>query len=172
MAPYKRGDACEVTLVLEDVRLVLRNFSGVEGMYNREGDRNFGIVIPDEDTAGYLEDCGYNVKWFKPTEEGDPPTPWLPVAVSYKVRPPHIVQVTTRGQTTLGEAEVGLLDYVDILKADVVVRPYEWNVQGKTGIKAYVQSLYVTIEEDPLAAKYAPLDEELRRNVETKQKDG
>ena len=47
------------------------------------------------------------------------------------------------------------LDWVDILNVDLIVRPYEWSVNGKTGVKAYLQSIYVTIEEDPLEIKYS-----------------
>lgn len=157
--PYKRGDSCEITLVLEDVRLILRNFSGNEGMYNREGERNFGIILPDDDTAGYLEECGYNVKYLKPSEEGDPPTPWLPVAVSYKQRPPTVIMISGNNHTPLGEEQLELLDFADIQMADVIVNPYSWSVQGKTGVKAYLQSLYVTIHEDPLAIKYSKMQE-------------
>lgn len=146
--------ACEPTAVLEGVQLIFRNFSGKEGMYNREGDRNFGVILT-QDTAEHLAHCGYNVKYLAAREEGDEDTPWLPVAVNFKGRPPTVVQITSRGQTRLHEDEVEVLDWVDILQCDLIVRPYEWKVQGKSGIKAYLQSLYVTIDEDPLALKYA-----------------
>lgn len=34
------------TILLEDVRIIFRNFAGREGMYNREGDRNFAVLLP------------------------------------------------------------------------------------------------------------------------------
>lgn len=149
--------ACEPTAVLEDVQLLpgqFRNFAGREGMYNRAGDRNFAVALTPQ-MAEDLEYCGYNVKYLKAREEGDEDQPWLPVTVSFKGRPPTIIQITSRGQTRLHEDEVEMLDWVDIVRCDMIVRPYAWNVQGKSGIKAYLQSLYVTIDEDPLAQKYA-----------------
>lgn len=148
------------TVVMEGVRLIFRNFAGKESEYNREGDRNFGVVI-DPATAQALIEDGWNVKFLRPQEgdeEGEE-TPWLPVSVNFKKgRPPLIKQITSKKHTQLGEDEVELLDWVDILSADLIVRPYNWEVNGKTGIKAYLQSLYVTIEEDVLQQKYEELE--------------
>jgi hypothetical protein len=66
--------------------------------------------------------------------------------------------ITSRGRTNLGEDAVEMLDWADILNVDLIVRPYEWNVNGKTGIKAYLQSIYVTIQEDALEQKYSELN--------------
>lgn len=146
------------TVVMEGVKIVLRNFAGKEGMYNREGDRNFSVLL-DPKTAKDMAEDGWNVKQFKVREEGDEPQDYLPVSVNFNGRPPKIVMITSRGRNLLGEDEVELLDYADIQNVDLIVRPYHWNVSGKTGVKAYLQSIYVTIEEDELELKYADLND-------------
>ena len=145
-------------VILEDVQIIFRNFAGREGKYNREGDRNFAVLLDDR-IADDLEKLGWNVKWLQPREEGDRPQAYLSISVNYKGRPPRIVLVTSRGRTPLGEEEVEILDWADIFTTDLIIRPYEWVVGGKSGIKAYLQSMFVTIHEDPLELKYAKLDE-------------
>ena len=143
------------TILFEGATLIFRNFAGKEGQYNREGDRNFAVIIPDEQTAQDLLADGWNVKYLNPREEGDAPTPYLQVAVSYKNRPPRIVMITSVARTNVDESMVEVLDWVNIENADLIARPYEWEVNGKTGKKAYLQSMFVTIEEDALERKYA-----------------
>ena len=147
------------TVIMEGVRIIFRNFAGKEGQYNREGDRNFAVLL-DEKIASAMSEDGWNVKVLKPRdeEEGSEPQAYLPVAVNFRGRPPRIVMITSHNRTTLDESQVETLDWVDILNVDLIVRPYEWTVNGKTGIKAYLQSMYITIEEDPLEAKYSALD--------------
>lgn len=147
------------TVLMEGVRIVFRNFAGKEGQYNREGDRNFAVLL-DDTIANQMAEDGWNVKWLKPREDDEDETAqaYLPVSVNFKGRPPRVVLVTSRARKHLTEDEVEMLDWADILNVDLIVRPYEWNVNGKTGIKAYLQSLYVTIEEDPLEMKYADME--------------
>lgn len=147
------------TVLMEGVRIIFRNFSGKEGQYNREGDRNFAVLL-DEKIATAMAEDNWNVKWLKPRseEEEEAPQAYLPVSVNFKGRPPRIVLITSRGRTNLDEDSIDMLDWADILNVDLIVRPYEWTVNGKTGVKAYLQSLYVTIEEDQLERKYSELD--------------
>lgn len=163
--------AAQNVVVMEGVRLVFRNFTGKEGPYNQEGSRNFGVILPEDIAEQMLAD-GWNVKRLKPSqeeqEEGvEEGPPWLPVKIGYgKGRPPMIKMITERGSTVLDEDTVEQLDWVDIAideetgnsKVDLIVRPYNYEVRGSTGISAYLQSLYVTIEEDPLQRKYAEMD--------------
>lgn len=147
------------TFQVEDARLVFRNFSGKEGQYNRAGDRNFSVILNEEAAQIMLKD-GWNVKYLASRDEGDPDTPYIQVAVSYKNRPPHVVMITSTARTNLTEESVEVLDYADIAMCDLIARAYEWEVNGKTGIKAYLQTMFVTIEEDALQRKYAIQEEE------------
>jgi hypothetical protein len=148
--------------MLQGVRIIFRNFEGKEGRYNKKGSRNFGVILPDSETAEQLTADGWNVKWLQPREEDEDETeetPWLPVEVAYdRGRPPRIVIVTSRGRNKMDEDEVEMLDWAEIVNVDMIVRPYNWEVNGKGGVKAYLQSMYVTIEEDALERKYAEMD--------------
>ena len=157
-------------VVMEDMRLIFRNFAGKEGQYNREGDRNFAVLL-DEKTAKAMDKDGWNIKYLKAREEGDQDQPYLSVAVNFKGRPPRIVMITSRGRTTLHEDECEILDWADIRTADLIVRPYEWVVNGKSGIKAYLQSICVTIEEDALELKYADVHDVPARGGRTVDDD-
>lgn len=146
------------TVTIENARIIFRNFAGKEGQYNREGDRNFAVLL-DTDVANAMAEDGWNIKWLKPREEDEEQQAYVQVSVAYKGRPPRIVMVTSRGRTTLGEDLVEVLDWVDIANVDLILNPYEWSVNGKTGVKAYLKSLFITILEDELEQKYADVPE-------------
>src|SRR5690606_12743592 len=124
-------------VVMENVRLIFRNFEGKEDQYNRAGDRNFTIIL-DPITAEAMAADGWNIKRREPREEGDDPTYSIQVAVSYKSRPPRVVLITSRGRTNIGEDLVETLDWADIANADVIISPYSWEVGDKSGVKAYL----------------------------------
>lgn len=142
------------TFMVEDAQLVFRNFSGKEGQYNREGDRNFAVILDPKVAEQMLKD-GWNVKYLASREDGEEDTPYIQVAVNFKIRPPRVVMLTSMSRTNLDESSVAVLDWADIQTADLIARAYEWEVNGKSGIKAYLKSLFVTIEEDELERKYA-----------------
>lgn len=150
------------TVTIEGARIIFRNFAGKEGQYNREGDRNFGVVLPPDIAEQMLED-GWNVKYLKAREEDEEPTPWVQVSVNFKGRPPRVVMITYRGSTpqrvTLTEELVELLDYADLSTVDLILNPYQWAVSGKTGVKAYLKSIFATVQQDELEQKYADIEE-------------
>ena len=139
-------------LQIDDAHIIYRNFSGVGGKFNREGDRNFAIVIPDQEAADALIKEGWNVKIKPPREDGDSPFMYLPVKVKFSERGPACYLATGSRMNKLDEDSVSCLDDVDILSVDLDVRPYDWVVNGKEGRTAYLQSIKVTQQIDRFAA--------------------
>lgn len=140
-------------LVIENANIFSRNFSGKEGQYNPAGRRNFCVFV-DYEQALIMEDEGWNVRWLKPKDEDDERQAFVQVSVSFDNIPPKVLLISSRGKTLLDRESVDILDYAEIKSIDLVVRPYNWNVGGNSGVKAYLKSLYVTIVEDELDYKY------------------
>lgn len=142
-------------IVIENARIGFLNFSGEEGKFNPKGRRNFCVFL-DHDLGLTLEEDGWNVRWLRPREEDedDVEQAYLQVAVSFENIPPKILMITSGGKTIMTDETIGLLDWAEIENVDLIIRPYNWDVNGKTGVKAYAKSMYVTIREDEFAHKY------------------
>ena len=145
-------------IVIEGARVIFRNFSGREDKYNRAGVRSFCVFIDDPEMAQKLADDGWNIRALAPRDEDEDVRHYLQVAVNFDNIPPNIYLVNRHGKDRLEEDQIDFLDYAEIRNADVIIRPYSWEVNGKTGVKAYLKTLYVTIEEDEFAQKYADLE--------------
>lgn len=143
----------EDNIRIEGARIGFRNFSGEEGRFNPKGRRNFCVFL-EEDIAKDMEKEGWNVKWLQPREEGDELQAYLQVKVVFGKIPPKIVLVTMRGKTRLDEDTVNILDWAEIQNVDLVIRPYNWEVNGSTGVSAYIKTMYVTLREDEFESKY------------------
>lgn len=143
----------EDNIRIEGARIGFRNFSGEEGRFNPKGRRNFCVFL-EEDIAKDMEKEGWNVKWLQPREEGDEPQAYLQIKVVFGKIPPKIVLVTMRGKTRLDEDTVNILDWAEIQNVDLVIRPYNWEVNGNTGVSAYIKTMYVTLREDEFESKY------------------
>ena len=130
-------------LQIDEARLVFRNFSGEASKYNREGDRNFAIIIPDEDIANAMIKEGWNVKIKQPREDGDEPFMYLSVKVKFNDYGPNVYLVSGNKMNRLDEDSIDCLDKISILSTDLDIRPYDWEVNGRTGRTAYLQSIKV-----------------------------
>lgn len=140
-------------LQIDDARIVYRNFSGTGSKFNREGDRNFAVVIPDQDMADELVNRGWNVKIKPPRDEDDTPFMFLPVKIKFNDRGPKVYLQSGEKTVELDEEGIDCLDDVDILGVDLDIRPYDWEVNGKQGRTAYLQSIHVVQEIDRFAAR-------------------
>ena len=142
-------------LQIDEARIIYRNFSGAPSKFNREGDRNFAVVINDEEIKDALIEEGWNVKIKAPREEGDEPFMYLPVKVKFNERGPKVYLKSGKATNRLDEESIDCLDHVDIVSVDMDIRPYDWSVNGKTGRTAYLQSIWVTQEVDRFADRFA-----------------
>lgn len=146
-------------VVMENVKIIFRNFAGNPDTFNpRGGKRTFNVVLPMEVAEAMARD-GWNVKFPGPRDDGEERDPRIQVEASYNVRPPKVYLITSRGKTPLTESEIAMLDWAEITNVDLTLNPFAWgpNYEGKSGIKAYLGSIYVTILEDELDRKYADM---------------
>lgn len=150
-------------LQIDDARIIYRNFTGAASKFNREGDRNFSILIDDQDIADALIKEGWNVK-IKTREEGDEPFMHLPVKVKYSDFGPIAYLKTGNRINKLDEDGIFCLDNIEIETVDLDIRPYDWDFNGKEGRTAYLQSIHVTQRIDRFAARY---HEETSQDEET-----
>ena len=143
---------------IEGAIIIWKNFSGERDKFN-PGKRGFSVVIDDAAMAKELRNEGWNVK-DRPLQEGADPSEqeWtLPVKLNMN-RYTQVWLIVGNHKTLLDENTVAQLDVVDFVNCDISIRPYEWEMGGRTGITAYVDSMYVTIRENKFAEKYADLD--------------
>ena len=139
---------------ISNARIGFRNFSGKEGQFNPTGNRNFVVFLDDINEAKKLEQEGWNIRWLKSRNEDEEDQPILSVKVAFGAYPPKIVLVSRKGLSQIGEEEISILDWADIKSTDITIRPYNYDVRGKSGVKAYLKTMYVTLEEDTWETKY------------------
>lgn len=139
---------------ISGAKIVNRNFRGEERRFNKAGDRNFILVIPEDMVEDLLAE-GWNVKQFKPSDDGTPGDHFIRVKVGFDKRPPMIWLVTEKAgkkvRTMMTANTIGELDYANIIDCKLTVRPYIYD----GGVTGYVETMYVEIENiDPFAELY------------------
>lgn len=142
-------------LKIENARICFPNFEGRGEKFNPEGRRNFLVRLNVQD-AERLQAEGWNVRIKPAREEGDDPFCTLQVAVNFDgYLPPRVYLISDDKKTLLDEDTINILDHAEFSNVDLVIRPYRWEVNGKTGIKAYLKTMYAVLEKDEFAQKYA-----------------
>lgn len=149
-------------LILEDAKIQFRNFSGNKFGVGGPKDVSFKIA-PDD--AEQLRDQDWPIRFYTPKDDdGEPlddPTPYLKAKIKYETDwPPKIYMVTSNNTTLLDESTINQLDDAVISYIDCIIglSSKPWELNGKTGYTAYVNEMYVTIEESNFARKYGVYD--------------
>lgn len=141
-----------------DAQIIFRNFTGEERKFNPEGKRNFCLVIDDEVQAQQMFEEGWNVRILPPRTDDELAKHYIPVAVSYRNNdsfPVCVYIVEGNQRTLLNEDTIGRLDHADIASVDLTIRPRYWDDNGQAKIKAYLKTMYVTLNVDELDQRYA-----------------
>lgn len=144
-------------LEINDARIIWPNFEGRGDRFNKQGDRNFTLVIPDQEIANALMNDkskygdGWNVK-IKKRDEGEAPFMNLKVKLSFNGRGPNIYLVSGNKQVQLNEDTVKCLDYIDIVSCDMDIRPFDGEMpNGQTFRTAYLSAMRVYQRVDRFA---------------------
>lgn len=148
-------------LQIDDATLMFKNFEGRGDKFNREGDRNFSIRIDDPEVADALIAEGWNVKIKPGRDEDEGPFMRLPVKVKFTDFGPKVYLKSGRPEPILlDEESIAMLDQIEIECADMDIRPFDWEVNGRTGRTAYLQAGHITQRIDRFAARYAGMHDD------------
>lgn len=157
-------------IILEDVELIWKNFKGVKSEFNPEGKKVFSVVLSDEQ-ASEVRSAGIPVLVQPPKNEEYEPRNILKVKIKYRDNVseslnPRVIMIkeVSQNQTLLNADSVGVLDHLRILTADVAISPYNYEFGKTKGVNAYLDHMYVVVEESPLDRKHeisykAPFDD-------------
>jgi len=149
-------------LQIDDIngrQIIFKNFEGRGDKFNREGDRNFSLRIDDPDTADALIKEGWNVRIKEGRDEEEGPFMRLPIKVKFTDYGPNVYLVTGNRRNELDAESIACLDNIEIESVDMDIRPYDWDVNGRCGRTAYLQSMEVVQRIDRFAARYADKNE-------------
>lgn len=149
-------------LQIDDIdgrQIIFKNFEGRGDKFNREGDRNFSLRIDDENTADALVKEGWNVRIKEGRDEDEGPFMRLPIKVKFTNYGPNVYLRTGDRVNELNEESIACLDNIEIDSVCMDIRPYDWDVNGRTGRTAYLQSIEVVQRIDRFAARYANNEE-------------
>lgn len=151
-------------LEINEARIIWPNFEGRGDRFNKQGDRNFHLVIPDQEIAQAMLDdkneygTGWNVK-IKTRDDGEPPFMHMMVKVKFNGRGPNVYLVAgnpgdpNAKQIPLTEETVSMLDEIDIISCDMDIRPYDGVMaSGQAFRTAYLSAMRVYQRVDRFAA--------------------
>lgn len=145
-------------LEIDDARIIWKNFSGRGDRFNREGDRNFHLVIPDQEICDALKNDkneygdSWNVKIKPPREDGDVPFMHMLVKVKFNGRGPNVYLMSGDNKVLLNEDTISCLDDIDITSVDLDIRPYDDTLPNGSSFRtAYLSAMRVHQRVDRFA---------------------
>ncbi len=163
---------------LENTQITFRNLAGAPTEFNKAGGVRTFAAILSEPVAEQLAGMGFDIRRFVNKETGEPGEAYLKVKINFKndedgnFNGPYVYLVTQDNngkninKKLLTPATVGIVDRADIKYCDLTITPYRWTVRNESGVSAYLVKMFVIIQEDPLEARYAMIDDNLDEQAE------
>ena len=151
-------------LQIDDARITYKNFTGAASKFNREGERDFTLIITDgtitdrngrtyDATADEIAEAlmndtnrygaGWNVKIKPPRMEGERPFMSLKVKVRFTEWGPNCYLISRGNKVRLEEDTVHRLDKVAIGGCNLDIRPYDDVISGRPFRSAQLQGIEV-----------------------------
>ena len=168
-------------LVIEDAKIRFHNYAGLQTDFNAAGNRNFDVILPDNEMAVAMGEKGWNVKIRKPRDPEDDPYYTLNVRINMNSRyKPTIMQHEGREELIYDELALGTfdpenpkykryhpdlgdpkktLDDLDIDRIFIKINGSAWESQFGSGIKAYLDEFHFE-ERAPFYGNYYTKEEE------------
>lgn len=151
-------------LQIDDARITYKNFTGAASKFNREGERDFTLIITDgtitdmtgrtynatadEIAEALLNDvnrygAGWNVKIKPPRMEGERPFISLKVKVRFTEWGPNCYLISRGRKVRLDESSIHRFDKVAIETCNLDIRPYDDTISGRPFRSAQLQSIEI-----------------------------
>lgn len=153
----------------EKAQIMFKNFAGAPTPFDKKGGtRQFAIRIENAEDLANLQAMGFNVKFLKKRNETDPDVAYITVKVNFKFSDdgttllgPNIYMINGKKKTHIMPQTAVILDSADIAYCDILVNPYYYEVNGNSGVSAYLDTMYVNLNVDPFAENYAMYDDDI-----------
>lgn len=142
-------------IVIQDAKLLFRNFAGAaRPPYNQAGDRNCNVLVPPE-LAAQLKADGWNVRTLKATDETVEPGQTIAFTINMQSQfPPRIWLCTPGHKPELMEADdLQILDYAKFTSVSLKINPWIWQASPQR-VSGFLEEGFFELEPDPLRDRY------------------
>lgn len=129
---------------ISNAKILWKNFTGVSGFYDKEGGRNFCLVLPDDASVNFFKQNGYSVAIKLSGVEVREFIRYLKVKLKFNNGEPTIILKSNNKTIRVDENLVSVLDFIKIKSIDMSIKPYHWELpNGEHGQIAYLNSMTV-----------------------------
>lgn len=129
---------------ISSAKILWKNFTGELGFYNKEGSRNFCLLLSDDASVNFFKQNGYSVAVKPSGVEVGEFIRYLKVKLKFNDGEPTIILKSNNKTIRVDENLVSVLDSIKIKSVDMSIKPYHWELpNGENGQIAYLSNMTV-----------------------------